>query len=150
MVFIIMKIRDLKKEDILLLSKIVSLNYSKKYGENSKKEIEASFENKIIPPKYLVAEEKGKIFGFAGYIQSWMDYSVYNIFWVNVHPDYQKQNIGSKLVKEVIKKIKSIKGDYKAKMILLTTTKPKFYSERFGFEIMSSLGKDEVLMSLKF
>lgn len=145
-----MKIRNLKKEDISLLSKIVSLNYSKKFGENSKKEILAHFENKTIPPQYLVAEENGKIMGFAGYIQSWMDYSVYNLFWVNIHPDFQGKGIGKKLVSTVIKKIKNVRGQNKAKMILLTTTKPKFYSDNFGFKIMSNLGKDEFLMGLSF
>ena len=134
-----MKIRNLKKEDIPKLSEIVSSNYSKKYGKTSKIELTASFANKTIPPKYLVTEESGKLLGFAGYMDAWMDYHLAEIFWVNVHPDFQKKGIGTKLVSDIIKKIKKSKK----KMILLTTEKPKFYSERFGFEIISKIGESK-------
>ena len=84
-----MKIRILKESDIQQASKIVGLNYSKKYEKTSFMEMEAMFKNYVIKPQYLVAEDKGKTIGLAGYIQSWMDYNVYNVFRVNVSPKYQ-------------------------------------------------------------
>jgi len=58
---------------------------------------------------------------------SWMDYNIYNIFWVNVSPIHQGKGIGTALIEKIIKIIKR----KKAKIILLTTSKPKFYSKKF-------------------
>jgi N-acetylglutamate synthase-like GNAT family acetyltransferase len=109
------------------------------------------FKNPVIPPRYIVAEENGKIIGFAGYIPSWMDYHVYHIFWVNVTPEYQGKGIGTRLVEYIIAEIKKAEGHMAARMILLTTTKPKFY-KRSGFKILSELRTSppkEYLMSMK-
>jgi N-acetylglutamate synthase-like GNAT family acetyltransferase len=136
------KLRTLSKKDIIPASKLVGLNYSKEYEKSSKKEIDATFKNKIIAPKYIVAEEEGKLVGFAGFIQSWMDYGIYQIFWVNVEPKHQGKGIGTKLINEIIKRVKNKKGRDKANMILLTTTSPEFY-ERFGFEQILVITKDK-------
>ena len=134
-----MKIRSIKKSEVATASKLVGLNYSKNYEKSSKKEIGATFTNSVIPPKYLVAEEKGKVIGFGGYIQSWMDYSVYNIFWVNVHPKEQGKGIGTKLVRALIDKIKgagSKKNPPRLILITATTENTRFYEKRFGFKKM--------------
>ena len=55
------KIRALKKKDIKQASKIVGLNYSKKYEKLAMKEIGLMFKNKYMSPEYIVAEDKGKI-----------------------------------------------------------------------------------------
>ena len=122
-----MIIRQLQKKDIVAASKIVGLNYSKKDEILSKIELEAMFEKYTYAPKYIVAEENKKIVGFAGYIMSWMDYHVYNIFWVNVAPKHQGKGIGIKLVKRAILEIQKNKGYKVANMIIITTNKPKFY-----------------------
>ena len=56
-----MKIREIKKSEIKQASETVGLNYSKKYEKSSYREIGAMFTNKIIPPKYIVAEKKAKL-----------------------------------------------------------------------------------------
>lgn len=141
-----MKIRTIKPGDIEKASKIVGQNYSKKFERMSFMEMEAMFKNYVVRPQYVVAEEKGEIVGLAGYIQSWMDYNIYNIFWVNVSPAHQGNGIGSALVKKIIDIIK--KKD--AEMIMLTTSKPKFYSEKFKFKTLSKFKSDKYdLMSLK-
>ncbi|MDE1871350.1 MAG: GNAT family N-acetyltransferase [Candidatus Micrarchaeota archaeon] len=127
-----------------MASKIVGINYSKLYQKKSKLEIEAMFNNYVYNPRYLVAEDNSKILGFAGYIQSWMDYNFYQMFWVNVLPEHQGKGIGTTLVKRIIQLIKNKKDAY---FILLTTTKPKFY-ERFGFKIMMKYRNNYVLMIL--
>jgi len=146
-----MKIRAIRKSEITQASKIVGLNYSKKYEKSSYREIKAMFDNKVIPPKYLVAEEKGKIIGFGGYTQSWMDYSVYNIFWVNVDPIYQGKGIGSKIVLALINKIKSIKDkENPPRLILITATEKNtlFYSKKFKFKRFCKFDKEYSLMGL--
>jgi N-acetylglutamate synthase-like GNAT family acetyltransferase len=143
-----MKIRQLEHKDVITASKLVGLNYSKKYENSSKNEIEAMFTSKVCPPKYIVAEENGRVIGFAGYIQSWMDYHIYQIFWVNVKPGDKGKGIGTKMIKEIIKTIKKEKCENKAYMIQLTTTFPKFY-KRLGFKKINEFKKKHYLMSLE-
>ncbi len=145
-----MIIRKLELKDIKEASKIVWKNYSEEYEKSSYLEMEAMFKN-YIPPLYLVAEEKNKIIWLIGYIQSRMDYNVYNIFWVNVDKDYQWKGIGTKLVKEVINIIKKKRN---ANMILLTATKENTlrYEKNFQFKVLSNLKNDKEnynLMGLK-
>lgn len=130
-----MKIRLIKEREIDACSKIVGLNYSEEDERLSKHELKAMFKNYAIKPEYLAAELDGKIVGFAGYSQSWMDYHVYEIFWANVLPKYQNKGIGTALVRKIIQIIKNKRGEDKAHLILLTTTSPKFY-KRLGFKIL--------------
>lgn len=145
-----MKIRPLRRGDISSASKIIGRNYSLKYQHSSIREMNAMFDNKVIPPKYFVAEENEAVIGCGGYIQSWMDYTVYNIFWINVMPEYQRKGIGTKMVGTIIAEIKRQKHvGHKAGMILLSTDKPRFYKEKFGFKVLSRLQNKYSLMGLK-
>lgn len=143
-----MIIRPIKKSEVKEAAIIAGLNWEREDMKIASREINAMFESKVIPPKYLVAEEKNKVIGLAGYSQSWIDYQIYNIFWVNVHPSHQGKGIGSKLILNAIKEIKKNKGDNKARLIILSTNKPKFYT-RFGFKILSNPYDKYFLMGLK-
>ena len=134
-----MRIRLLQKKDIKDAAAIVGKNYSKKWEKTSTAEIASMFsKDAAIRPKYYVAEEKGAIIGFAGYTQSWMDYNVYQIFWVNVLPEWQGKGIGKKLVAMVIDDIKRHKG---ARLIQLTATpsNARYYKKHFDFKILEKL-----------
>lgn len=148
-----MKIRPIKKSEIRQVSKIVELNYSKKYGKSSFDEITSAFSNKTCPPKYLVVEQNKNIIGVAGYGISWMDYGVYTMFWVNVTPEFQGKGIGTTLVGEVICKIKKSKYlGIPSKLILITSTKKNtyFYNKKFKFKKLCKIknGDGEYLMGL--
>ena len=144
-----MKIRMIKKREIEDAIKIIHQNYPEIDKEKPKKEIMEMFGKALIKPVYLVAEENKKILGIAGYIQSFQDYNIYEIFWVNVAKEKQGNGIGTKLVKSVIKRIRGIKGELKkAELIELTTTKPQFYEKKFGFKLLSTFGNKEYLMGL--
>ena len=146
-----MKVRPLRKRDIRKASVIVGEDWSKKYQRTSAVEMGAEFVNRVDPPKYVVAEEKGEVVGLGGYIQSWMDYHVYNIFWIAVKPKWQDKGIGTAIVGKIISDIKKREGENKAHMVLLTTNKPGFYAKKFGFKILTSFGdREHKLMGLKF
>ena len=145
-----MKIRLLKKSEIKDATRIVGINYSKEYQRSSTLEIKDMFGKSTIRPIYYVAENNGKIVGFAGFIQSWMDYSIYEIFWVNVHPDEQGKGIGKALVSKIITEIKKKKN---AKLILLTADKNVnndfYYKMNFEFKTLELFSnKQHHLMSL--
>jgi GNAT superfamily N-acetyltransferase len=144
-----MKIRLLKKKEIIQASKIVGKAYSKEWGKNSVSELNLIFNKEALNPVYLAVEEKGQIIAFIGYCTAWMDYSVREITWVNVLPEFQGKGIGTILIKEAIKRIKKEKTKYKPKIILLSCKKHlvHFYEE-FGFRKAYPIGKD-FLMGLK-
>ena len=130
-----MRIRLLKKSDITKAVKIVRDNYGKKDEKSVMREMKDMFVKGPLRPKYVIAEAKGEIVGFAGFSQSWIDYLTYHIFWVNVLPEKQKQGIGKQLVREVIRQIKK---DKKVKLIILMSTSPKYYEKYFKFKIIDS------------
>jgi len=136
-----MKIRLLKKTEISKCAEIVRKNYSKKWEKTSAAELKSMFSNSAANPIYYVAEEDNKIIGFIGFIQSWMDYNIYQIFWVNVDPSKQRQGVGKKLVAKVISEIKKKKN---AALIQLSATLPnsKYYAQHFGFKTMELFGPE--------
>ena len=124
-----MKIRKLKSSEIKIVADIIRLNYNQYTSSLALPELAAMFGSKMFSPNYLVAEEQCKIVGLAGYIQDWIDYNVYGIFWVNVAPAHQRQGIGKLLIKKTIQTLKKKGGQ----LIILTTRKPKFYRQ-FDFK----------------
>ncbi len=145
-----MKIRLLKKKDVRAATEIITKNYSKEYGRRSLFELKEMFGRGPIKPVYFAAEENKKIVGFAGFMQSWVDYNIYLIFWVNVLPKKQNQGIGKKLISRVLSEIKKKKN---ADLILLTAdaTKnlPNYYRKNFKFKFLESFNnKGYCLMSL--
>ncbi|HLA22917.1 MAG TPA: GNAT family N-acetyltransferase [Candidatus Nanoarchaeia archaeon] len=144
-----MKLRLLRKGDILSCSKIVGENYSKKYEKNSTKEMKEMFSKSLIKPRYIVAEKNYEILGFGGYTQSFMDYHVYQIFWINVKPNFQNKGIGTKIVKRIIEDIKKTNVEGKKPLLIqLTTTNPNFYKKIFNFKTIAILKEGHHLMSL--
>ncbi|MES2023568.1 MAG: GNAT family N-acetyltransferase [Patescibacteria group bacterium] len=145
-----MKIRLLKKKDIKTASIIAGMNYSKKEEKLAKIELKEMFTKGPFRPVFYVAEEKGKVIGFAGYAQAWMEYSVYQIFWVNVTPNEKGKGIGKVLVSKVIAEIKKKKN---ADLILISADENaknhEYYKKHFGFKTLELFGKKPYhLMSL--
>ena len=139
-----MKIRLLRRQDISSACRIIQQNYSVRFAKQARLELWERSGRPPIKPRYVVATIDNKIVGLAGFTQAWMDYSVYEIFWVNVAPAYQKQGIGSALIRHVINQIKQ----KKPRMILLTTTLPKLYSQQFNFKRFTRLANGYWLMGL--
>jgi len=130
--------------------KIIKVNNPKYPKKIAIKEIKEMFSQSLYKPTYIVAEEKKEIVAFGGFIRSWIDSMVFNIFWMNTNPEYKNKGIGTKLMKELIKRIKSIKEKPKTKMIIISTKIPSFY-KKFGFKkITSKYDREYILMSLNF
>lgn len=140
-----MKIRRLKIVDIKSASKIAGENHGKKYEKLAFLELEAMFKSCAVIPEFFVVEKSGQIVAFGGYIQSWFDYDIYEMFWVNVKLEYQRQGIGTALVKKIV----SVVRKKKAKLLIISAAKPDYYSKKFGFKTVSKIGKQS-LMGLKF
>ena len=87
-------IRKATKKDIPQMFEIVKIN-SPKYPKNIVlKELNEMFSKSLLKPTYIVAIDKGIVLSFNGFIPSWVDNMVINLFWANTHPDYQGKGIG--------------------------------------------------------
>ena len=140
-----MKIRKANKKDVEEMFEIVKINHPTYLKNLALREINEMFSLSLIKPTYLVLEDKKEILGFGGFTPSWADNMIYNLFWINVHPNFKKKGAGKKIVESLIKEIKEIKKPL-AKMILISTKIPTFY-ERFGFEkITQKYDGDYILM----
>ena len=143
-----MKIRKAGKGDVLKMFEIIKINNPKYSKKLALQELNEMFSNSLIKPTYIVIEDKGKIVAFNGYIRSWVDNLVVNFFWLNVHPSYMDKGFGSKLVNDLIKRIKNPKEKPKVKIILISTKIPSFF-KKFGFKIIrKKYDKDYNLMGL--
>lgn len=143
-----MNIRYLKQEEIGAVSEIIGKNWTQEDAQASRPELEAMFTQKVMPPTYLVAESDNEIRGVAGYVQSWMDYHAYHIFWVNVDPEHQRRGIGTSLVQKAIYEIKKQEGENRAKIILLTAKDTEFYEKIFGFKVYYPFKNGVAVMGL--
>jgi len=113
--------------------KILKINNPKYPKKLALQELNEMFSDSLLKPTYVVVEDKGEIIAFSGYIRSWVDNLVVNFFWLNVPPDQMNKGIGSKLVNNLIKRIRDPKEKPKAKIIIISTKIPSFF-ERFGFK----------------
>lgn len=124
---------------------IVADNYGPKLAKAAKQEI-MQFDNHLdydspIRPSFMIAKQRKTVVGFAGYAPSWMDYGIYEVFWVNVTPILQRTGIGTKLMHAVIT---AIRGLPKSKAIVLSTSLERYY-EGFGFETVTKIGKSCIM-----
>jgi len=143
-----MKFRKARKEDILQMFEIIKINSPKYPRKIALQELNEMFSKSLVKPIYIIAEEKGKILAFGGYIYSWADNNIFNIFWISVDSKYHGKGFGSELIQELITRIKKAKNP-EAKLITLSCNIPSFY-EKFGFEkIGKKYKRDYVLMGKK-
>ena len=140
-----MKIRKATKKDISQMMEIIKLNNSWYSLDLALKEIKEMFSKALIKPTYFVVEDKGKVVAFNGFIHSWADNMVVDLFWANTHPEHTKKGFQSKLIKYLIKKLKKERNP-KVKMMMFSTRIPEFF-KKFGFEVITpKYDKDYVLM----
>lgn len=139
-----MHIRLLKKADIPILVAMYVENYSPRDRAMATAEIQSVFKDVPYPPHIFVAEEKGTITGFGGWVEAWMDDDACEICWINVQRAHQGHGVGTRIVKKVLADARK-KGYLLA---VLSTKIPGFY-RRLGFKtIKKVLGSDYQLMSL--
>ena len=150
-----MHIRRAVIDDLPALTAIVRKNYDQQTAEHFVPEFEFSLTPNAYRPWFYVAEVDGVILGCAGHGANGTNWGSYALFWVNVHPDSQRQGIGETLVRACLRDIRYI-GD----TVLITTTVPSWYYKHFGFRLLQSVrtentadaasGKSTVLMILEF
>lgn len=136
----------MQEGDIDALVGIIDQNYPEEaYEPKARKEIADAFSKGPIKPAYLVVEDlDGAPIAFGGYIQSWMDYHIYELFWVNVAKHFQGKGIGTHLVQALINAITV--RDAQAELICITTQRQKFY-EQLGFTAVHILAKGYAFMT---
>ncbi len=131
------RIRLMRKADIPTIVGIVEQNYQSATAKLARKELAAMFKPALIRPTYIVATDKGRVVGVAGFVGSWSDFHVTEIFWVNVEPSRQRQGIGKKLLSWIIQRLYANKAVH---LLELTTSIPKYYRKNFGFVTVRIFG----------
>lgn len=142
-------IRPLQLADIETAVAIVEENYPGDPDvERARLELQDAFRDVAMQPRFLVCvDDQGEMLGFGGYVESWMNYHMYELFWINVRKAHQGQGIGTQIAKALVKDIRE--RDPEAKWIMGTTTSLGFY-EKLGEVQKLPLGDDDYLVLKKF
>jgi|BarGraIncu00222A_1022003.scaffolds.fasta_scaffold101652_1 GNAT superfamily N-acetyltransferase len=126
---------------------VASSGFSRADAQMAQPDFNQMFSPAAWRPFFYVAVSQGdeRIIGVTGYAVSWLNYSVYDLFWVGVLKEFQKKGIGKALVEQCLSDLATI-----ADQVILATDIPKFYEKNWKFAIMGSLptiqGPNDVLM----
>jgi N-acetylglutamate synthase-like GNAT family acetyltransferase len=125
-------IRDMLISDIPDCVEIVRLNWGNKVAERADAEL-----NRLIldnMASYFVFTYPffgdDKIVGFIGVMPSWIMTGIWDLIWVNTHPNYQGTGIGKALVLHGLSEIK----EYHGTAVHLMTKEYNFF-KKFGFKM---------------
>ena len=134
-------LRLAKVSDLDSMVEIINQTFSKEDAKTARDEIGEIISNPDYRQLFVVASDGKRIVGLAGLIQSWLDFTVYEILWVAVRPEYQGSGIGLKIIKEIVTRAKTFKGHSAAHTILLSTEATAFFG-KCGFTSIAELGKN--------
>lgn len=138
-----MKIRLAVPQDLEALVSIVSRNWDRETARSVIIELDQAFRPHDWRPVLYVAEWDGVVVGSAAFIASWMYYGIYELTWVNVHPDFRKRGIGKALVDRCISGIRPL-----GHLVMCSTHIPEYYVQHWGFKELYQHEKDQFIMSL--
>lgn len=118
-------------KDILPCRDIVAANWGETVAQHFNKEVNHLILcNMAWPPIYYVAEIDDRIVGFAGMMPSWLMNGIWDLIWINIHPDFQGRGIGQLLTSHRIDQIRERDGT----AIHLMTKQYSFF-RKFGFKV---------------
>ena len=124
-------IRPYKKEDQDNLIKLFLLNTPEFFDISEKQHLIDYLSDHS--ENYFVVETLNKIIGSGGFNTGFDEGRTIRISWDMIHPDYQGNGIGKKLLKYRIEKIKSIPG---VKNVIVRTTQLVYqFYQKSGFEL---------------
>lgn len=123
-------VRHLEPRDLTSVLDLIERNWDRDSANLAGKEITSALAGAKPQPVYFVAVMGTTVLGAIGISDSFMDTRIYEIFWVNVHPEWHDSGIGRKLVKQALEY-----ADVHQAHLVILTTKPKtlpFY-KKLGF-----------------
>lgn len=123
-------IRHLEPRDLTQVLDLIERNWDRDSANLAGKEITSALAGTKPQPVYFVAVMDTTVLGAIGISDSFMDTRIYEIFWVNVHPEWHDSGIGRRLVKQALEY-----ADVHQASLVILTTKPKtlpFY-KKLGF-----------------
>jgi len=142
-------IRPLERKDIAQCATIVSANYTKMVAMNCLIEMDMGLSDLPWRPHFLVLELDGEIQALGAYAPSWMDWNVWALTWINVHPLLQRRGFGKTIVNACLMEMRAI-----CDTAILMTGKPDFYSKNWGFKEIARLPSEQgdvmMVKALKF
>lgn len=143
-----MKIRPMTQEDLPAVLAVVVSGWGKAHAQAAQPDFSEMFGAAAWKPFFNVAEVDGRVVGMAGYGVSWLNYGVYDLFWIGVHTSQRGKGIGKMLVEACLFEMKTL-----ADQVILATDIPEFYEKNFGFTVMGGMsttqGPEDVLMILQ-
>ena len=129
-------IRPIRMSDVDACCRIVRDNWGRPESERFAQQVSLVWADIEYTPIYYIADnEGGEVVGFAGMMQSYIMYGVWDFIWINVKKEFQKEGVGKRLVEYRLAEIKRCDG----RAVHLMTQSPDYFS-KFGFSIAQHYG----------
>lgn len=140
--------RPFRQADIDAAVEIVEQNYpGDSDSQRARRELAEAFKDGAMKPHFLACEGyQGELLGFGGYIESWMDYHLYELFWINVRPERQGQGVGTLITNALVQEI--LNNDPKAKALIGSSSHPGFYKKLGSVKFLDINGKDYIVLKV--
>ncbi len=130
---------------------MISINFDKIYDSSCKEDLLVAINDK--EQNYRILIENNQCFGMAAYKSSYFTYNCYELYCVNIHPNYHSKGYGKFLINNIIEEIKSLKIDkdiyneVDKKWIILTckNNKISFY-EQFDFKVVYKMDNKNLML----
>lgn len=130
-------IRMMRQSDIPAALALAAVCWDPETARVGQPDFEAAFCSAPWRPTFYVFIENGSVVGMAGWANSWLNFGVYSLHWVAVHPRWRGLGYARRLIEQCLFDLRLF-----ARAVILVTSSADGLYQKLGFNIVGVVPGD--------